>query len=142
VKKFLMFVMAIFMASCANIPQSPSLDTLAANAKSQIAQACMVVQPTLVDLKVSLPTDPNLALLVSSNAQLCAAASSLDPVNAQTLINTLIPQALTLVDLIPVDPGTKIAIRIALGAASVAISNWLMVYNQPVTPASAPGVAK
>lgn len=125
--------------------QQQSLASAAANAQTKITQACTVVQPTLLDLSASVPGNANLALLTKDNAKVCAAVAALDPTNVNTLINTTIPEAIGLVGLLPIDDGTQSAIKLALGAASLALSNWLAVYGQPAAtapdPASAPAGA-
>jgi hypothetical protein len=129
----------VVLAGCTTAQQQTFAD-LAANAKVQVAKACAVVQPTLLDLSASMPGDANLKLLAADNGRLCAAAASLDASSAQGLVDTVIPQAIGLVGLLPVDPATQGAIRLALGGASIALSNWLAVYGAPSSTA-APGPA-
>ncbi|AYQ38350.1 MULTISPECIES: hypothetical protein [Burkholderia cepacia complex] len=117
--------------------QQQKLEQLAATAKVQVAQACAVVQPTLLDLSASLPDDANLKQLAADNGQICAAAQALDATSAQSLVNTLIPQAIGLVGMLPIDPAAQASIRLALGAASIALSNWLVVYGTPAATAPA-----
>ena len=138
--KRLLLLIAVLLAACSSTPTAPNLDTLAANAKIQITQACAVVQPTLVDLNASIPNDPNLKTAVQLNGQFCNSVQTLDVVNAQTMINTMIPGLITAVGLLPVDPATQVSIKIALGAASIALSNWLLVYGQQ--PNALPTVTK
>lgn len=127
----------IVAAGCTTAQQQKLAD-LAANAKAQVAQACAVVQPTLLDLSASLPNDANLKQLAADNGEICAAAKALDPTSAQSLVNTLIPQAIGLVGMLPIDPAAQASIRLALGAASIALSNWLAVYGTPMaTPPAA-----
>lgn len=133
------FAALIVLAGCTSAQQQ-NIQTLAANAQTQAKNACAVVQPTLIDLAASMPTDANLKLLTTDNAQLCAAVGALDPTSVQNLVDTLIPQAIGLVGVLPVDPTTQVAIRLALGAASIALSNWLVVYGTPVAPVPASGV--
>lgn len=101
--------------------------TLAGLAQSNVEKACTVFQPVLLNLSASIPGDPNLKLLATDNGQLCAAVASLDATNVQRLINTVIPSAIALVSLLPIDTATANTIRLALGAASLALSNWLAV---------------
>ncbi|MBR8379765.1 hypothetical protein KDW20_28720 [Burkholderia cenocepacia] len=126
----------IVAAGCTTAQQQKLAD-LAATAKVQVAQACAVVQPTLLDLSASLPNDESLKQLSDDNGKLCAAAQSLDPTSAQTLVNTLIPQAIGLVGMLSIDPAAQTSIRLALGAASIALSNWLVVYGTPAATAPA-----
>ncbi|WP_321904367.1 hypothetical protein [Paraburkholderia tropica] len=117
---------ALSVAGCTTTAQQ-NLATLAAAAQSNVDKACTVVQPVLLNLSASIPGDANLKLLATDNGQLCAAVASLDPTNVQSLINTVIPNAIALVSLLPIDTATANAIRLALGAASLALSNWLAV---------------
>lgn len=119
-------LLALSVAGCTSTAQQ-NLATLAANAQSNVDKACTVVQPVLLNLSASIPGDANLKLLATDNGQLCAAVASLDPTNVQSLINTVIPNAIALVSLLPIDTATANAIRLALGAASLALSNWLAV---------------
>ncbi|RQZ78862.1 hypothetical protein DF056_20940 [Burkholderia cepacia] len=127
----------IVAAGCTTAQQQKLADG-AATAKVQVARACAVVQPTLLDLSATLPGDANLKQLAADNGQICAAAQALDVASAQSLVNTLIPQAIGLVGMLPIDPAAQASIRLALGAASIALSNWLAVYG---TPAAAPAAA-
>ncbi|MBY4728341.1 MULTISPECIES: hypothetical protein [Burkholderia] len=120
----------IVAAGCTTAQQQKLAD-LAATAKVQVAQACAVVQPTLLDLSASLPNDANLKQLAADNGEICTAAKALDATNAQSLVNTLIPQAIGLVGMLPIDSAAQASIRLALGAASIALSNWLVVYGPP-----------
>ncbi len=101
--------------------QQQAVVSAAANAQAMITQACTVVQPTLLDLSASAPTNANLALFTKDNAKVCAAVAALDPTNVNTLVNTTIPEAIGLVGLLPIDADTQTAIRFALGAASIAL---------------------
>jgi len=128
--------LAVVLAGCTTAQQQTFAE-LAANAKAQVAKACAVVQPTLLDLSASMPSDANLKLLAADNGKLCAAAASLDVASAQGLVDTAIPQAIGLVGLLPLDPATQTTIRLALGGASIALSNWLAVYG-PSSSTAAP----
>ncbi len=136
-------VVLALSAGC-TVAQQQNLATLAANAKTQVKNACGIVQPVLLDLSASVPGDANLAKLSDDNVKVCAAVAALDPTNVQSLVNTVIPEAIGLVSLMPIDPATQTTIRIAMGAASLALSNWLNVYGPAATapavpsPASAP----
>lgn len=127
---------AFFFAGCTSTAQQ-NVEALATNAKTQVQNACSIVQPVLVDLSAAVPTDANLALLTTDNAKLCLAVAALDPTSVQSLISTVIPQAISLVTLLPMDPGTAVAVKLALGAASLALSNWLAVNGAPAAPADA-----
>jgi len=135
-------VASVFFAGCSTTAQQ-NLTALAAQAQTNAVHACAVIQPTLLDLSASIPSDPNLALLAQDNGKLCAAVANLDPSNVQSLVNTVIPQAIGLVSLLPIDSGTQVTIRLALGAASIALSNWLAVYGTPAAtvPATAPAAS-
>jgi hypothetical protein len=130
---------AICLLAGCSTAQQQDLSTLAANAKVQVSKACMLVQPTLLDLNASMPGNLELQTLTADNAKVCAAVAALDPTNVQSLINTVIPEAIGLVSLLPMDPAKQDAIKLALGAASIALSNWMIVYGQQApAPASAP----
>lgn len=109
--------------------QQAQITALATNAVAKAGQACQFIQPTLVTLQTAMPNDANVATLVTDNAALCKAFAALDPTNGATLINTLIPQAMTIVDLIPINSDQKSTIKILLVAASAAITNWLVVVS-------------
>jgi len=136
--KQLIAILCILVLGACTSAQQQTVEQAAAKAKTQLSNACLVVQPPLVDLAASLPNDANLALLVKDNAAICAAVNNLDPSNVQNLINTIIPSAIAVVNLIPMDPGTATAVKLALGAASLALSNFLIVYGQQ--PSTAPAV--
>lgn len=127
-KLILLTVMAL--AACTIAPSLPDQATVAANAKTQITNACLVIQPTLLNLTASMPDDVNLAKFTKANGEFCQAVNTLDYTNAMTLVNTLIPEMITLVGSLPVDDPTKTSLRIALGASSVALSQYLIVYHQ------------
>ena len=124
---FLLAVMAL--AACTTAPSQGDPTTTAANAKTQITNACLVVQPTLLSLTASMPNDQNLATFTKSNGEFCNSVNTLDYTSAETLVNTLIPQMLGLVSSLPVDDNTKTSIRIGLAASSVALSQYLIVYK-------------
>jgi hypothetical protein len=115
---------AISFAGCTPA-QQVDVAALAASAKTKVTKACGVVQPALLDLTAMIPSDPNLALLAQDNGKLCAAVASLDPTNVQSLVDSVIPQALAVVSLLPLDTASQGAIRVALAAAQLALSNWL-----------------
>lgn len=125
------------LAAC-TAAQQQTVASAAENAQTKITKACTVVQPTLLDLSASVPGNANLAKLTKDNAKVCAAVAALDPTNVNTLVNTTIPEAIGLVGLLPIDADTQTAIRLALGAASIALSNWLEVYGQPLTTPTTP----
>jgi hypothetical protein len=128
-------LLALSVAGCTSAQQA-NLATLATNAQTKVNKACGLVQPVLLDLSASIPADPNLARLAKDNGKLCAAIATLDPTNVKSLVDTAIPEAIALVSLLPIDSVTQGAIRIALGAAQLALSNWL-TDAAPVTTASA-----
>ncbi|TDV04701.1 hypothetical protein [Paraburkholderia caballeronis] len=134
---------ALSVAGCTP-QQQQTLASLAAKAQTNVVKACAVVQPVLLNLSAAIPADPNLKTLTADNGKLCAAVATLDPTNVQSLVNTVIPQAIGLVALLPIDPATQNSIRLALGAASLALSDWLAVYGTPTAaaaPASTPAAA-
>ncbi|WP_246795610.1 hypothetical protein [Burkholderia perseverans] len=128
---------AVSIVGCTSAAQQ-AVAKLAADAQTKAIKACALVQPVLLDLSASIPADPNLALLATDNGKLCAAVATLDPSSAAGLVNTVIPQAISLLALLPIDSVTREGIRIALGTASIALSNWLAQSSPPVAtvPAS------
>ncbi|KVW08490.1 hypothetical protein LGM63_05635 [Burkholderia cepacia] len=73
---------ALIVAAGCTTAQQHKLADVAATAKVQVARACAVVQPTLLDLSASLPGDANLKQLAADNSQICAAAQALDVASA------------------------------------------------------------
>ncbi|WP_250519506.1 hypothetical protein [Caballeronia sp. NCTM1] len=141
-KKFLVALVVLALAACTTAQQQTAADAIA-KAKVQIANACLVVQPTLVNLQAGLSASPAaqqalIATVVSDNAAFCAAASNVSAASAQSIISTTIPELIKAIALLPIPDADKLTIQIALGAASVALSNFLAVYGQPAAaPASA-----
>ncbi|HEY1999919.1 hypothetical protein [Paraburkholderia sp.] len=137
-------VASIAIAACTP-QQQQTLASLAAAAQFQAKNACSIVQPVLLNLQALLPGDDTVAQLADDNGDLCKAVATLDPTNVGSLINTAIPEMIGLVALLPVDPATATAIRLGLGAASLALSNWLLMYGTPAatapSSASAPTAA-
>ncbi|NIF80124.1 hypothetical protein F3J20_22480 [Paraburkholderia sp. Cy-641] len=127
---------AISFAGCTPAQQA-DVAFLAATAKAKVTKACGVVQPALLDLTAMIPADPNLALLTKDNGKLCDAVATLDPTNVQSLVDTIIPQALAAVSLLPLDGATQAAIRVALGAAQLALSNWLTAHGSSLSTVAA-----
>lgn len=127
--KKVLLVLALALAACTTAPSQVDQTTMAANAKTQITNACLVIQPTLLSVQAAKPDDVNLAAFTKSNGEFCATVNNLDYTSAYTLVNTLLPQMLAMVSSLPVDEATKTNIRIALAASSVAISQYLMVYK-------------
>lgn len=138
-KRFIAICLAaaalVGLGACTTAQQT-NVQAAAKNAQLKVEQACTVVQPTLVDLSASMPNDVNLQLLVKDNAAFCAAVTNLDASTVSALVNTTVPSMITLVGLLPIDPATRTAIDLGLGAASVALSQFLMVYGQQPAPAS------
>lgn len=140
-KKILLAIVVLALAACTT-QQQTNVTQAALKAKAQISNACTVVQPTLVDIQAGVGTQDAIAAatiqqIVAQNGKFCAAVTNLDATSAQSLINTTIPGIIQLVSTLPIDPVKKTTIQIALGAASIALSNFLVVYGQqPATPAS------
>jgi hypothetical protein len=141
-KKLFLAALVVALAACTTVQQQTASGALA-KAKTQIANACLVVQPTLVNLQAGLIAAPAaqqelIATVVLDNAAFCAAASNVSAASAQSIVNTTIPELIKALALLPIPDADKLTIQIALGAASVALSNFLVVYGQPV---AAPAVA-
>jgi hypothetical protein len=141
-KKLFLAALVVALSACTAVQQQTASDAVT-KAKAQIANACLVVQPTLVNLQAGLIAAPAaqqalIATVVSDNAAFCAAASNVSAASAQSIVNTTIPELIKALALLPIPDADKLTIQIALGAASVALSNFLVVYGQPV---AAPAVA-
>jgi hypothetical protein len=137
-------VASIAFAGCTWQAQQ-TIESLASTAQSKVLKACGLVQPALLDLSAIVPADPNLKKLTADNGKLCAAVVQLDATNVKSLVDTVIPQAIGLVSLLPLDTATATAIKLALGATSLALSNWLDVYGAPTqtgAPAAASGASE
>ena len=128
-----LFIAACFLVGACTTQQQQDASKLLTQAKMQIANACSVVQPTLVDVAAAYPTDAKVAQVVAANGAFCSGVSSVDQTNAQTIINTTIPQLISAISALPITADKKATIQIALGAASVALSNFLIVYGQQQT---------
>lgn len=132
-KKLMLLAAGIVLLGCSVAGCTPAqqadVAALAADAQAKVAKGCNVMQPVLLDLTASVPGDPNLKTLADDNGKFCEAVATLDPTNVRDLIDTLIPQAIGLVALLPIDPVTQGVIRAALGAAQLALSTWLQAYG-------------
>lgn len=128
------FLGLVAMTACTSVQQQDA-SKLLTQAKAQIANACAVVQPTLVNVQAAYPNDAIVAEVVSANGAFCSGIASVDQTNAQTIINTVIPKLIGAISALPLPAADKTTAQIALGAASVALSNFLVVYGQQ---ASAP----
>jgi hypothetical protein len=132
-----LFALLTFALGACTTAQQQTVAEAAAKAKTQIANACLVVQPTLVNIQASMAAAPDdqktlIAAVVAGNAKICSGASVIDTASAQSLVNSVIPETISALALLPIDPAAKMTIQIALGAASVALSNFIVVYGQPV----------
>lgn len=130
-----LFVAACFLVGACTTTQQQDASKLLTQAKLQIANACSVVQPTLVNVQAAYPNDATVASVVAANGAFCSGVASVDQTNAQTIINTTIPKLISAISALPIPAADKTTVQIALGAASVALSNFLIVYGQQ---ASAP----
>ena len=123
------FLGLVAMTAC-TMQQQQDATKLLTQAKAQIANACSVVQPTLINLQAAYPNDNNVAAAVSANSMFCASIANVDQTNAQTIINTVVPDLIRAISALPLPAADNTTAQIALGAASVALSNFLIVYGQ------------
>jgi hypothetical protein len=133
-------VATIAFAGCTSQAQQ-TIESIASNARGKALKACGLIQPALLDLSALVPADLNLKLLADDNGKLCTAVAQLDATNVKSLVDTIIPQAIGLVSLLPIDTASATAIKLALGAASLALSNWLDVYSAPTQTAAPAGAS-
>lgn len=131
---------ALTLAGCTTAQQA-NVAALAAVAQTKVEKACAIVQPTLLDLAASIPTNSGLQKLSEDNGKLCTAVVTLDASSVQDLVNSVIPQAIGLVTLLPIDASAQLTIRVALGAASIALSNWLSATTSPAPTAAGASAA-
>lgn len=146
-------VASIAIAACSTAQQQ-SAAQVAAKLKADAANACAVVQPTLLSLQALANPAPGAAAtlltgqatvinaLVATNVQVCAAAGNIDPTNIVALVNTAIPAAIQVVNAIPtLDPATKAAATGGLLVFQTALSTAIAVYNQNATAAVPTGAS-
>jgi hypothetical protein len=125
-------VLSAFSIAACTPQQQANVASLASIAQEKVTNGCNLMQPVLLDLSASIPGDTNLKTLTDDNGKFCEAIATLDPTNVKSLIDTLIPEAMGLVALLPIDPVTQGTIRVALGAAQLALSNWLQAHGTAV----------
>ncbi|MCA7902624.1 hypothetical protein LGM39_24955 [Burkholderia cepacia] len=119
----------IAFAACTTTQQQTAT-TVATTFQTSVQQACAVVQPELNSL-VALASDGNvllasqasvLTVLASDNAAVCHAAVDVDTASVQSLVNTSIPSALTIVNDLPLDAQTRLAVQAGLIVFQTALS--------------------
>lgn len=134
----MLFLALVFVIAACTTTQQQNATQLLTQAKQQIANACAVVQPTLVNVAAAYPGNEQVIGAVAINGEFCAGVASVDQTNAQTIINSTIPKLISAISALPISQADKTTVQIALGAASVALSNFLIVYGQQ--PKAAPAV--
>lgn len=131
----------ILFAACTTA-QRQTATTAAAVFQTKIAQACALVQPELNSL-AALASRGNgllasqasvLTALANDNAAVCQAAAGVDTASVQSLVNTSIPAALAIVNDLPLDAQTRLAVQAGLIVFQTALSGALATL--PVAPAS------
>lgn len=135
-KKILLCV-ALLLGACTTAQQQTA-QADAAKAQQVIANGCLIVQPTLTSIQV---IDPALAPFVVANGAFCAAVTAVNVTSIQQMVNTSIPQAISLVQSSTLIPAAQKPVIVgALTAFQVALSSAMIVLNQApavATPASA-----
>lgn len=134
-KKILLCV-ALLLGACSTAQQQTAQQD-ATKVQQIVSNGCLIVQPTLTSVQV---IDPALAPFVVANGAFCAAVTAVNVTSIQQMVNTSIPQAISLVQsstLIPT--AQKPTVIGALTAFQVALSSAMIVLNQaaPAVPASA-----
>ena len=119
----------VVFAACTTAQQH----TVATNAtafQTRVAHACAVVQPELNSL-AALASGGNMLLasqasvltaLAADNVAVCQAARGVDTASVQSLVNTSIPAALTIVNDLPLDAQTRLAVQAGLIVFQTALS--------------------
>src|ERR1700741_776696 len=97
-----LFIAACFLVGACTTAQQQDATKLLTQAKQQIANACAVVQPTLVNVQAAYPNDAVIQQVVTDNGLFCAGAASVDQTNAQTIINTTIPKLISAISALPI----------------------------------------
>lgn len=122
----------IAFAACTTAQQQ-TVTTNATAFQTRVAQACAVVQPELSSF-AALASGGNVLLasqasvltaLAKDNAAVCQAAAGVDTASVQSLVNTSIPAALAIVNDLPLDAQTRLAVQAGLIVFQTALSTAL-----------------
>ncbi|RSK62200.1 hypothetical protein DF122_21015 [Burkholderia pseudomallei] len=131
----------IAFAACSTAQQQTTT-TVATTFQARVEQACAVVQPELNNL-AALASNGNsllasqasaLAALATDSMAVCQATTGVDTASVQSLVNTSIPAALTIVNDLPLDDQARLAVQAGLIVFQTALSAALAA--SPTAPAS------
>ncbi|MCA8248063.1 hypothetical protein LGN12_12930 [Burkholderia multivorans] len=122
-------VTPIAFAACTTAQQQTAT-TVATTFQIRVEQACAVVQPELNSLaalvssgNALLATQASaLAALATDSTAVCQATADVDTASVQSLINTSIPAALTIVNDLPLDDQARLTVRAGLIVFQTALS--------------------
>ncbi|ARK96178.1 hypothetical protein [Burkholderia pseudomallei] len=119
----------IAIAACTTAQQQTAT-TVATTFQTRVEQACAVVQPELNSL-AALASDGNVLLssqafvltaLATDNAAVCHTTADVDTASVQSLVNTSIPSAVAIVNDLPLDAQTRLAVQAGLIVFQTALS--------------------
>ncbi|WP_234744908.1 hypothetical protein [Burkholderia sp. WTPI3] len=122
-------VTPIAFGACTTAQQQQAT-TVATTFQTRVQQACAVVQPELNSL-AALASNGNtllasqvsaLAALAADSTAVCQATTSVDTASMQSLINTSIPAALTIVNDLQLDDQTRLTVQAGLIVFQTALS--------------------
>ena len=135
-------LLSVALGAC-SIAQQTSATAALAKLQTDVANGCLVVQPTLVAVAA---LDPSVNAVAVANGLVCATASSITVTSVQSLLSTGVPaieKAVQASTLVPADQ--KPIVIAALGVFQLTAGNALLVFNQSTaassTAASAPAAA-
>jgi hypothetical protein len=137
------FATLALLSGCSTAQQE-SATAAVAKLQTDVANGCLVVQPTLASIAV---IDPAVGAIATANSVFCAANAAINASSITTIVNTSIPATETAVNASTLIPAAQKPVIIgALTAFQVALSTALVVYNQAqpaatATAASAPVAA-
>lgn len=110
--------------------QQQKATAVATTFQTRVQQACAVVRPELNSL-AALALNGNtllasqastLAALATDSTDVCQATTSVDIASMQSLVNTSIPAALTIVNDLPLDDQTRLTVQAGLIVFQTALS--------------------
>lgn len=116
--------------SACTTAQQQTATTVATTFQTRVQQACAVVQPELNSL-AGLASNGNtllasqasaLAALATDSRTICQTASGIDATSVQSLINTSIPATLEIINDLPLDDQTRLAVQAGLIVFQTALS--------------------
>jgi len=141
-------VTPIAIGACTTAQQQTAT-TVANTFRTRVEQACAVVQPELNSLAM-LASNGNallasqasvLTALATDNAAACHAAADVDTASVQSLVNMSIPAVLAIVNDLPLDDKTRLAVQAGLIVFQAALSVALTTVPTALAPGSWASVA-